>query len=100
MVASDVSRARFCDTRAGDLPNFFICSAKIGTVELTGLEMIATMAFGQFLETAVAKSRLRVAFTSKRSCRVIPGLRGTPAGITTTSHPADRGSLTVSVKSH
>lgn len=42
---------------------FFICSAKIGTVELTGLEMIATMAFGQFLATAVAKFMFKVAFT-------------------------------------
>eukprot|EP00037_Helgoeca_nana_P001522 m.27515 g.27515 ORF g.27515 m.27515 type:complete len:382 (+) comp11930_c0_seq1:236-1381(+) len=81
------------------VPRAFICSAKIGTVELTGLEMMATIALGQFFDTAVAKSWLSLALTANRSCRVIPGLRGTPAGITTISAPCRASSKALDWKS-
>lgn len=54
---------------------------------LTGLAMIHTMALGQTLAHASVKSRTIDALVLKRSSRVIPGFRGTPAGITTTSQP-------------
>jgi hypothetical protein len=38
-------------------PAPFMTSAKMGTVELTGFEMIKTWAFGQFSATALARSR-------------------------------------------
>lgn len=46
---------------------------------------MATIALGQFLAMELAMSLIMPALTLKRSSRVIPGLRGTPAGITTTS---------------
>lgn len=46
---------------------------------------MATIALGQFLAMELAMSLMMPALTLKRSSRVIPGLRGTPAGITTTS---------------
>lgn len=67
---------------------FFKISQAIGTVELTGFEMIQTSASGHVWAIAVVKSATMVAFTLKRSSRVMPGLRGTPAGITTTSQPS------------
>lgn len=57
----------------------------MGTIELTGLVMIARMALGAFLETATARSLTIEAFVLNKSSRLMPGLRGTPAGITTTS---------------
>lgn len=56
-------------------------------MELTGLVMIAMMALGDSLATTVARSRTIEALVLNRSSRVIPGLRGTPAGITTRSAP-------------
>jgi hypothetical protein len=56
----------------------------MGTVELTGFEMMHIRAVGQNLAQAFAKSRTIEAFVLKRSSRVIPGFLGTPAGITTT----------------
>lgn len=46
--------------------------------------MIPTKAFGQFREIAAAISRTTPAFVLKRSSRVMPGFRGTPAGMMTT----------------
>ncbi|KAF1762769.1 hypothetical protein GCK72_011032 [Caenorhabditis remanei] len=57
----------------------------IGTVELTGLVMMAMRAFGEALAMTAAKSRTIPAFVLNKSSRVIPGLRGTPAGMTMTS---------------
>merc|ERR1719230_1275254 len=59
----------------------------MGTVELTGLEMMFTIAFGQYLATPSARVFTMPALVLNKSSRVIPGLRGTPAGITTTSQP-------------
>lgn len=60
-------------------------SAAIGTVEFTGLEIMPMRAFGHAMEQALAKSRTIEALVLKRSSRVMPGLRGTPAGMMTTS---------------
>ena len=45
-------------------------------------------ALGQTAAAATAKSRTIEALMLKRSSRVIPGLRGTPAGMMTTSQPS------------
>ena len=62
-------------------------SAAIGTVELTGFEMMLTTALGQCCATATASAWTMPALMLKRSSRVIPGLRGTPAGMMTRSAP-------------
>ncbi len=54
----------------------------------TGLEMIPIKALGQTSAQATAKSRTIEALMLKRSSRVMPGLRGTPAGMMTTSQPS------------
>mmetsp|Transcript_33781 Transcript_33781/g.46777 ORF Transcript_33781/g.46777 Transcript_33781/m.46777 type:complete len:233 (-) Transcript_33781:62-760(-) len=69
-------------------PAFLMTSATIGTVEFTGLEITFTTARGQCKATPWARVLTIDALVLKRSSRVMPGLRGTPAGITTTSAPA------------
>lgn len=69
----------------------FFTSEAIGTVELTGLEMIQSMASGQALEAASARDMAIPALMLKRSSRVMPGLRGTPAGMMTMLLPGERG---------
>ena len=54
-------------------------SQAMGTVELTGLEMMAIMALGQTLAAAVQMSATMLALVLNRSSLVMPGLRGTPA---------------------
>jgi len=56
----------------------------MGTVLFTGLEMIAKTASGQNSAQASTKFLTIPALVLNRSSRVIPGFRGTPAGITTT----------------
>lgn len=63
---------------------FFRTSDAIGTHEFTGFVMMPTKAFGQFREMAAAMSRTTPAFVLNRSSRLMPGLRGTPAGMITT----------------
>jgi hypothetical protein len=70
------------------LPSFLSTSAVMGTVELTGLAMMSTCAAGQTVPTACASSATMDALVLNRSSRVMPGLRGTPAGMTTTSAPS------------
>ena len=70
------------------MPSRFRISAVMGTVELTGLAMMSTCASGHTVPTACASSATMDAFVLNRSSRVIPGLRGTPAGMTTTSAPS------------
>ena len=115
-------------------PCFFKTSAAIGTVLLTGLEIMARTASGQYLAQASIKfltmpdktqvekreklfapaARCRNLFVPfsipfysashvhvpalvlKRSSRVIPGFRGTPAGMTTTEAPLRAASMPVS----
>lgn len=55
-------------------------SAAIGTVELTGLEMMHTQASGHVDAMASHRTATMPALMLKRSSRVMPGLRGTPAG--------------------
>mmetsp|Transcript_27161 Transcript_27161/g.69129 ORF Transcript_27161/g.69129 Transcript_27161/m.69129 type:complete len:244 (-) Transcript_27161:335-1066(-) len=62
-------------------------SAAMGTVELTGLEMMATQAVGQCLAMASHRLATMPALMLNRSSRVMPGLRGTPAGMTTSWQP-------------
>ena len=62
-------------------------SAAIGTVELTGLEIMLTTALGACAATATARACTMPALMLNRSSRVMPGLRGTPAGIMTRSAP-------------
>ena len=57
-------------------------------VNFTGLEMIPIKALGQTSAAAAAKSRTIEALMLKRSSLVIPGLRGTPAGMMITSQPS------------
>ena len=52
---------------------------------LTGFDMIPMRAFGEFLPIAWTRSRTMVALVLNRSSLVIPGFRGTPAGMITTS---------------
>jgi hypothetical protein len=49
--------------------------------------MIPMTASGAALAQAVARLATMVAFVLKRSSRVMPGFRGTPAGMRTTSQP-------------
>ena len=49
--------------------------------------MIASVASGQYLPHPSTSVFTMLAFVLNRSSRVIPGLRGTPAGMTTTSQP-------------
>ena len=69
------------------LPFCFSTSAAIGTVELTGFEITFSSALGHASAHAETKSRTMPALILNRSSRVMPGLRGTPAGMMTTSHP-------------
>ena len=50
----------------------------MGTVELTGFEMMSTHASGQWRATPSASVATMPALMLKRSSRVMPGLRGTP----------------------
>eukprot|EP00754_Rhynchopus_humris_P045074 Rhum_TRINITY_DN4593_c0_g1::Rhum_TRINITY_DN4593_c0_g1_i1::g.14984::m.14984 len=68
-------------------PAAFRVSAKMGTVELTGLEMIRKHASGQCSAQALASVCTIEALVLKRSSRVMPGFLGTPAGMITTSLP-------------
>ena len=73
--------------RGSKTPAALSTSTQMGTVELTGLEMMVMMALGQYLATPVQSVLTMPALMLKRSSRVMPGLRGTPAGMMTTSQP-------------
>ncbi|EPY32646.1 malate dehydrogenase [Strigomonas culicis] len=73
--------------RGSYAPAFFSASAATGTVLLTGLLMTPMIALGEFLPTALARVCTMFALVLKRSSRVMPGLRGTPAGMSTRSTP-------------
>mmetsp|Transcript_111981 Transcript_111981/g.219512 ORF Transcript_111981/g.219512 Transcript_111981/m.219512 type:complete len:213 (-) Transcript_111981:130-768(-) len=68
-------------------PCFFKVSAKIGTVEFTGLLITRNIASGQEVAQASARPITIPALVLNRSSLVIPGFLGTPAGMTTTLHP-------------
>ena len=64
------------------------CVQRVNNVTvLTGLAMMRMLASGQVSAQAAARSRTMEAFVLKRSSRVMPGLRGTPAGMRTISAP-------------
>mmetsp|Transcript_6947 Transcript_6947/g.15210 ORF Transcript_6947/g.15210 Transcript_6947/m.15210 type:complete len:204 (+) Transcript_6947:503-1114(+) len=73
-------------------PIFLRTSAAIGTVEFTGFEMIASVASGQYLPQPSTSVFTMLAFVLNKSSRVMPGLRGTPAGMTTTLAPVSAAS--------
>ena len=80
-------------TRFGEYTLCFLrISAAMGTVEFTGFEIMQTIASGHALATAVVRSATMVAFMLNKSSRVMPGLRGTPAGITTIWAPFSESS--------
>ena len=60
------------------VPAFLKISQAMGTVELTGLEMMAIMALGQTLAAAWQMVATMEALVLNRSSLVMPGLRGTP----------------------
>mmetsp|Transcript_37465 Transcript_37465/g.106280 ORF Transcript_37465/g.106280 Transcript_37465/m.106280 type:complete len:241 (-) Transcript_37465:14-736(-) len=74
--------------RGSKTPFCFNVSAATGTVEFTGLEITKMQALGHASAQPVIKVLTMLALMAKRSSRVMPGLRGTPAGITTTSQPS------------
>mmetsp|Transcript_5516 Transcript_5516/g.6408 ORF Transcript_5516/g.6408 Transcript_5516/m.6408 type:complete len:200 (-) Transcript_5516:186-785(-) len=84
-----ISKVETPNSRLGsNTPFFFNTSAAIGTVELTGLEMMQIMHFGQASAIPSIRPETIPALILNKSSRVMPGLRGTPAGITATSTPA------------
>lgn len=69
-------------------PAFFKMPAAMGTVEFTGLEMTRRWAVGQYFAQAPTRSATMEALVLNRASRSMPGLRGTPAGMTTTEAPS------------
>lgn len=69
------------------VPAFLKTSAAIGTVELTGLLITFTIALGQHFAIPSQRVRTIPALMLNKSSLVIPGLRGTPAGMITRSIP-------------
>merc|ERR1719457_320757 len=66
------------------LPAFLYISQAMGTVELTGFEMMQMKASGQTFAQALVSWATMLALVLNKSSRVMPGFLGTPAGITTT----------------
>ena len=63
----------------------------MATVVLTGLVITPIKALGAVVATCSIRLRTMPAFTLNRSARSIPGLRATPAEISTTSAPCKAG---------
>mmetsp|Transcript_5017 Transcript_5017/g.11065 ORF Transcript_5017/g.11065 Transcript_5017/m.11065 type:complete len:213 (-) Transcript_5017:52-690(-) len=63
-----------------------------GTIEFTGLTIMATIASGQNLPQASTKPLAISALVLNKSSRVMPGLRGMPAGMSTRLHPVRHSS--------
>ena len=76
-------------------PNFFNTSAAIGTVALTGFEIIKIAAVGATLAMLATKSLIMEALMLNKSALVIPGFLGTPAGIITKSVPCKASVIAV-----
>ena len=66
----------------------WVASWASAVISSSGLETTMTTAFGAYLATFSATPRTILALTSSRSIRLMPGLRGRPAVITTTSEPS------------
>ena len=64
-----------------------LCSAY--TIASSGLAMLITKAFGQCVFMFAATSFMILRLISSRSSRLMPGLRGTPAVMITTSAAGD-----------
>ncbi len=65
-----------------------VTSAARYVISSSGLLTTTTIASGECSFTLLATSRMIPAFLPRRSIRLIPGWRGSPAVITTTSEPA------------
>uniref|UniRef100_A0A1B0AIQ4 Uncharacterized protein n=1 Tax=Glossina pallidipes TaxID=7398 RepID=A0A1B0AIQ4_GLOPL len=63
----------------------------MGTHVLTGFVMTAIMALGHFVAMTLTMSLIIPALTLKRSSRVMPGLRGTPAAVIVLSRIGSTG---------
>ncbi len=72
-------------TRLAGKPETFAASAVISS---SGLDTTISTASGACLTTCSVTDRTILAFTPIRSIRLMPGLRGRPAVMTTTSDPA------------
>ena len=72
-------------TRCGGKPETLAASAVISS---SGLETTISTASGACLTTCSATLRTILALTPIRSIRLMPGLRGRPAVMTTTPEPA------------
>lgn len=70
-----------------NVPALLKTSAAMGTVELTGLLIKLTIAFGQLFAIPSQRVLTIPALILNRSSLVIPGFRGTPAGMITRSMP-------------
>mmetsp|Transcript_9092 Transcript_9092/g.18826 ORF Transcript_9092/g.18826 Transcript_9092/m.18826 type:complete len:258 (+) Transcript_9092:820-1593(+) len=93
VLARTTSRWVTPSRRAGSYtPRAFSTSATMGTVEFTGLEMMLMTARGHTFATPSARVLTMPALVLKRSSRVMPGLRGTPAGMITSSAPSSASS--------
>ena len=73
------------NTRFFGKPEASCASAVISS---SGLDTTMITAFGEYSATFSATPRTILALTSSRSIRLMPGLRGRPAVMTTTSEPA------------
>ena len=65
-----------------------VASCASAVISSSGLETTMTTASGACRATFSATDRTILAFVSMRSIRLMPGLRGRPAVMTTTSEPA------------
>jgi hypothetical protein len=74
----DEGKSQMREGRREYLPCFFKVSAKMGTVELTGLLITKKAALGQDLAQASAKPFTIEALIPSKSYRVIPGCRCEP----------------------
>ena len=69
-------------------PAALYTSLQMGTVELTGLEIMFRMALGQISAHFSARPLTIPALILNRSSLVMPGFLGTPAGMITKSQPS------------
>ena len=65
-----------------------VASCVSAVISSSGLDTTMTTAFGAYSATFSATCRTIFALTSSRSIRLMPGLRGRPAVMMTTSEPS------------
>mmetsp|Transcript_840 Transcript_840/g.1726 ORF Transcript_840/g.1726 Transcript_840/m.1726 type:complete len:208 (-) Transcript_840:233-856(-) len=87
LLARTTSRVVTPTILRGSRPAFSHMVIMAGTTEFTGFTISATTALGQYLAQASTRPLAMSALTFNRSARVMPGLRGIPAGIMTSWQP-------------